>query len=153
MNGRHHATRSFTVVTLILTCAFLFSPARSVSADVNQPGPNYTVTTTAANGDGLCSVSECTLREAIVAANADGASSVIDLQGTVNYELSDFVDATKGQTAFPVITTPITIHGNGSSIIRPDTLTCDVDVPNEPWKHPSSAFFTSLLQATWPLTI
>ena len=132
MNNLDPVVHRLKAAALILACVLFFTPGRPVSADVNQPGPTYTVTTNIANGDGVCSVSECTLREAIQAANADGVDSVINLQDTVNYELNDFVDNTKGQTALPAITTPITIHGNGSSIIRPTTLTCNLDIPNEP---------------------
>ncbi len=143
MNNLNQVVHRLKAAALILVCVLFFTPGRPVSADVNQPGPTYTVTTNLANGDGVCTVSECTLREAIQAADADGVDSVINLQDSVNYELSDFVDNTKGQTALSPITSPITIHGNSSSIFRPAALTCNLEIPNEPEASEFRFFYIS----------
>ncbi len=63
------------LVLLVLTIAPLpaaAEPAAPVAAD--GPAATFTVNSTADPGDGICNAANCTLREAIIAANANGAS-------------------------------------------------------------------------------
>jgi CSLREA domain-containing protein len=97
-----------------------FSPCvTSTVNDVPQSAPVYTVNTTDMTDDGVCSTINCTLIEAINASNADGVVSVINLANTVNY-VAAFVnnEGVNGPNALPIITSTITINGNGSTIRR-----------------------------------
>jgi fibronectin-binding autotransporter adhesin len=52
---------------------------RSFSIIAAQPGPTYTVTTTADEVDGVCGILHCSLREAVIAANAASVANTIML--------------------------------------------------------------------------
>ncbi len=52
---------------------------RNFSIIPSQTGPNYTVTTTADEVDGVCGILHCSLREAVMAANAVPGANQIDL--------------------------------------------------------------------------
>ena len=82
-----------------------------------QPGPQFTVDTTAPHNDGACHLppGDCTLREAINAANADPAHSGIHLGNVQTYTLTGADNAGNG---LPVVSTDIAIIGNGSTIAR-----------------------------------
>jgi CSLREA domain-containing protein len=91
-----------------------------------QKGPNFTVNTAADTDDGSCDVfvsglHDCTLREAINAANADADASDITF--------ADDYTITLVGSQLPAITTEVTINGNGaaSTIIQahenPNTAT------------------------------
>src|SRR5207244_4161160 len=45
--------------------------SKAIQADLGQTGSTFTVTTTDDHDDGVCSTGDCTLREAISAANAN----------------------------------------------------------------------------------
>jgi CSLREA domain-containing protein len=83
-----------------------------------QTGPTYTVNTTASTTDHLCGVENCTLREAIEAANNDGVDSTIELATGAVYTVSEVDNSVEGPNGLPQIGTPITINGHGASITR-----------------------------------
>ncbi len=86
-------------------------------ADGFQTGPNYVVNTVADTDDGFCSVlgqgpgnKDCTLREAINAANAHSGAD------TITFNLSGTITVTSG-LSLPNINDDVTIDGTGQSII------------------------------------
>jgi CSLREA domain-containing protein len=80
-------------------------------ADVPQAGPNFVVTTTADHDDGICNSEDCTLREAINAANAHSGEDAIifktGVRGTITLQAT-------GQLGTLVVTNPVTITGPGA---------------------------------------
>ena len=107
------------------TAATTFSIA--YDADL-QAGPNFSVNSLADTDDGYCDVpgqglgnADCTLREAIDAANADIDASIVSV----------LVDATitldGGQ--LPAITTDVTIIGNGQANTVIEASDCDPITP------------------------
>ncbi len=81
-----------------------------------QAGPIFVVNSTASDNDGACHTGpDCTLREAITAANADGVASTVVLGNGLTYAL-DVVD--NGANGLPLISSHITINGNGSTVAR-----------------------------------
>ena len=68
----------------------------------------YQVNSNADPGTGTCDVTECTLREAIAAANGDAAADQI------NFNISGSTVITLG-SALPAITQPLTIDGTSQS--------------------------------------
>jgi CSLREA domain-containing protein len=89
-----------------------------IVSDPPQAGANLVINSTDDHDDGACTSADCTLREAINAANADANPSSItfapDLAGST-VALKDFNDSTYLSSAFRV-STPITITGpSGSS--------------------------------------
>jgi CSLREA domain-containing protein len=81
--------------------------------DSVQSGSTLTVNTTADSDDGACTVADCTLREAINAANTAGG-------GTIDFDPSVSGTINLGKTGLPDLTTNITITGPGSSILTVD---------------------------------
>jgi CSLREA domain-containing protein len=81
-------------------------------ASASAPAATFVVTTTADIGDGLCNATECTLREAIGAANLTAAAD------TINFAIQLPV---RGQlliqpiSPLPTITQPVTINGYSQS--------------------------------------
>lgn len=99
------------------------------SSETGQPGPTYTVNSTAHANDGVCGVEHCTLWEALDTANADGVPNTIELQADTIYTLTQFVSAERGQTGLPAITSEITLNGHNAIIQRDPTYPCiDDDV-------------------------
>ena len=90
--------------------AFLCDNAAIFAAALS---PGYVVNTTADTSDGTCDLSNCTLREAIAAANGDGVPSAIgfDIPG-------DPGPITLG-SALPTITAPVTLDGFTQPTRRP----------------------------------
>ncbi|MDO8615106.1 MAG: thrombospondin type 3 repeat-containing protein [Dehalococcoidia bacterium] len=92
--------------------------ALPLAAILLLPGPahsqaTFTVNSIADPGDGTCDVTECTLREAINAANADAAADTIDFDvgaGTPTINVS--------AAGLPVISQPVTINGNSGDATR-----------------------------------
>ncbi len=90
-----------------------FSACRAVtSGGAPQPGPTFTVNTTAdaAPADVGCSTTDCTLREAILAANANGGADTIafSIAGTGIHTIQP-------TTGLPNVTGPVTIDGTTES--------------------------------------
>ncbi len=82
-----------------------------------QVGPVFTVNSTAPDNDGACYPlpEDCTLREAITAANADGLASTMEL-GTEEVYTLTLLD--NGANGLPLIASDIAINGHGSAIVR-----------------------------------
>nr|BAL54672.1 polymorphic outer membrane protein [uncultured Acetothermia bacterium] len=85
----------------------------------------------ASANDGICS-----LVEAIYAANWDTAvvdcpagsgADIIELASSSTYTMTFYVDGDEGLNGLPSITSQITINGNGATIERSSSLTCDLD--------------------------
>ncbi len=76
----------------------------------------YTVTTTADNGPGTCTSSECTLRDAISAANANGTAGTSDTIDLTGLSGTIALDPTKGAIN---ITDPggLSINGPGAGTL------------------------------------
>jgi len=89
----------------------------------------YTVNSTADPGDGTCDGTECTLREAIAAANANAGTDTIefDITGAGPHTISP-------GSALPTITDPVTIDGTsepdfaGTPIVELDGSAAGADV-------------------------
>jgi CSLREA domain-containing protein len=81
-----------------------------------QPGPQLIVNTTVMTTcDGVCGTDHCTLREAIQLANLLPGDNIIELAPGATYVLTA---ADNGYNGYPLITSTLTIHGNGSTITR-----------------------------------
>jgi serine protease len=89
-------------------------------AQLPQSAATLTVNTGGSGNDGVCGVTDCTLREAIQAANNDGIATLIELTSGATYTLDavDNTDATYGANGLPVITSTIIINANGAAIER-----------------------------------
>ncbi len=79
--------------------------------DQPQSGPTFIVTTTDDHDDGICGPVDCTLREAINAANADGVPSTITFAPTVTGTI-----LLGG--ALPNVTGNVIIQGPGARILQ-----------------------------------
>ena len=104
-------SRSLSLGLLILLVAFLVAP---VVQAATQTGPNFFVNTLADTDDGSCDVlgqgtgnQDCTLREAINAANAYGNG------GNITFSVSGTITLGAG---LPNITKNCTINGSGQSV-------------------------------------
>ncbi len=82
-----------------------------------QPGPNFVVNALGDNGDGACGqvLGECTLRDAVLAANANADSSEITFDPAV---FSAGATVTLTQAQLEMNTGAITVTGNGTVIER-----------------------------------
>jgi CSLREA domain-containing protein len=96
-------------------------------SDSTQTGPVFTVNTNADPGDGTCTVGDCTLREAIDAANAYGAAHG-GAMSTIDFALAG------GSTSIdvfgnplPAITAPVTIDGYTQAGTHANTLSTGGD--------------------------
>jgi CSLREA domain-containing protein len=72
-----------------------------------QSGPNFVVSRTTDHDDGICGVADCTLREAINAANAHGGADTVTFVVTGTIGLG---------ATLPAINDDLTIDGTGKSI-------------------------------------
>ncbi len=104
----------------------------TMAAETAQPGPTYTVNSTAQASDGVCGVSHCTLWEAINAANTDGVLSTIELQTGATYTLAFPVDSSYGDSGLPQVYQDVAIHGNNATIQRDPALACSLNESHEP---------------------
>ncbi|MBL7943930.1 MAG: CSLREA domain-containing protein, partial [Flavobacteriales bacterium] len=93
------------------------SPRPAASCDLGafesnqQPGPSFVVNSNADTNDGFCdsyiaSYTNCTLREAIAAANSQAGANTITFAGNYTIPLT---------STLPIVTTQITITGNGTA--------------------------------------
>lgn len=110
------------------------SPTATFQIDVSpvdsvETGPVFPVNTTDWTTDHVCTEENCTLREAIEAANnfggnnAGGPASTIELEPGAVYPI-DGIDNTSSDNSpngLPQILSNITINGHGASIRRSDT--------------------------------
>ena len=83
-------------------------------ADVAQPGPTFTVTTTDEHDDGICGVTDCTLHEAVTAANADPDTSQIIFESGLTGTITTDKLTTPGGLE---VMNPLTITGPGSRVL------------------------------------
>ena len=77
--------------------------------DVAQPGPTYTVNSLDDPGDGIPGLSECTLREALAAANASADNTSIGFKAGLI--------GTIFLTSPLSITNPVTVNGPGARLV------------------------------------
>lgn len=114
------------IIRLFLLDAVLTAFALGVLATPVVHAATITVTTTA---DDTTANGNCTLREAIQAANSDAAvdacvagsgADTIELAASSTYTLTvaDNTDPTLGPNGLPIITSTVTINGHGSTIVR-----------------------------------
>lgn len=90
-----------------------------------QAGPNYIVNVDTDTNDGISDTINCSLREAIIAANSNGDSSTITFS-----PLFDTVQTINLGSSLPAITAPVTLVGPGAKLLtvregdsnRSDTL-------------------------------
>ncbi len=89
-------------------------------ANLPQSANTLIVNVGGSQNDGTCGVTDCSLSEAIVAANADSTHNFIVLDSYTTYTLTavNNTDTSYGANGLPVITTPVTINGNGAVIER-----------------------------------
>lgn len=81
----------------------------AVEVGLKQPGPTFTVTTTAERDDGVCSTDYCTLLDAVNAANANSdANTITFAPGVSGTILNTLVNTGLN------ITSPVTITGPGA---------------------------------------
>lgn len=93
---------SLLALAALATCGFLLiGPNAQASPDVT-----ITVTSTADSGVGTCDGTECTLREAIAAANANAGADTVafNIAGAGPHTISP-------STELPTISDPVTIDG------------------------------------------
>lgn len=95
-----------------LTSAGDGSDIGAIELGLAQTGPNYTVTSIANHDDGACTNDDCTLREAVNAANASADTNTINFApGVTGYIIN---------TASPAglaLTNPVTINGPGPRVL------------------------------------
>jgi hypothetical protein len=78
-------------------------------SETNQTGPIFTVTNTSDTHNGGCYIGDCSLRDAITAADAYAGSNI---QGsTIDFNLPAGVQTISPATQLPTITTGVTIDG------------------------------------------
>ena len=80
----------------------------SVEFDAAQSGADFVVNTTRDGDDGVCSLGDCTLREAINAANGDGDLSAITFDATV-FAAKQTITLTLG--SLPAFASDVTVSG------------------------------------------
>ena len=88
------------------------------ASDTPQTGPTFTVNSIAATDDGVCGTADCSLIEAINAANAQAGANTINLGSGQTYTLTAVNVAVDGDYGLPDVTTEIVINGNNSTITR-----------------------------------
>lgn len=94
-----------------------------------QSGPGITVNTADPNLNGACRTIYCPLRDAIDAANQFNAANsnpgvTVNLGSGETYSLTDVDNTTpQGANGLPVISSNITINGNGAIVDRDGTVT------------------------------
>jgi predicted outer membrane repeat protein len=92
------------------------APVLGCPSEPPQPGPQLIVNTAVMTTcDGICGPDHCTLREAIHLANTLPGSNTIELANSVTYVLTA---ADNNLNGYPLITSTISLHGNGSTLTR-----------------------------------
>lgn len=102
ISGRASGWRLWGVVLAVVLAGIFSGRADAATFDVNTLGDP---------GTGVCDVTECTLREAITAANGDGE------QSTINFSVSGDIAV---NSALPNISTPLTMDGTTAPGWAPD---------------------------------
>ena len=93
---------------------------RQAIENLPQSAETLTVNVGGSQNDHICGVTNCSLSEAIEAANGNDNASIIELSPGATYTLSavDNTDPTYGANGLPVITSPIILNANGATIER-----------------------------------
>jgi len=89
------------------TSEFSACYAATSGSDTPQSGPTFTVNTTTTTDDGVCGTANCTLIEAVNAANAQAGAN------TINFSITLPATVTLNAT-LPTVSSEITINGPGS---------------------------------------
>lgn len=117
-----YTIRLFRKITANVVCVLLFTLTLSINT---VSAETFTVTTTEDKADGSCDTLDCSLREAIIAANATAVSDTIILgAGTFNLSLGGIQSSTEENSAATGdldITSDIIIQGNGNTGANTDT--------------------------------
>jgi CSLREA domain-containing protein len=83
---------------------------------VSAAPTTYTVTKTADTADGTCSVADCSLREAVIAANANSGTDTINLPGgTIIFQIAG-AGENAAATGDLDLTDDVTINGNNTIV-------------------------------------
>lgn len=119
-------TRIVATIGILVISVFVFMTHSFVLAQSGTPqtGPFFTVTDTADTSDGTCTDTDCSLREAIIAANAysgTGTPSVFIPSGTYTLSITG-VDEDAGATGDLDITRAMDIVGDA-----PETTIIDAN--------------------------
>ncbi|HNO93687.1 MAG TPA: CSLREA domain-containing protein, partial [Anaerolineales bacterium] len=106
-------SRSFNLLVILALFLSLLGSAVTVTP---AHAASFVVNTNADTNDGTCDAANCTLREAINAANANGFG--LD---TITFAADYTITLT---SQLPTVNTPITINGNGATktIIQANAL-------------------------------
>lgn len=107
---------AISVLLIVLTVLFLSMPVAAWPATPLQPQTAFTVNSAADTNDGVCDVTNCTLREAITAANLTSGADTITFNITGVITLSSSLPPITG-TAGLTVTGPLdrlTISGNNA---------------------------------------
>lgn len=109
--------------TCSITATSVLDPGTSASASVTVR-PEWLVTTTNDTNDGACTFAHCSLREALLVANASlNADEILLGSATVNRALSGSITLTD---SLPTLRTPIRIRGPGAPILTIDAAASSV---------------------------
>jgi CSLREA domain-containing protein len=100
-------------ITLAIVCACVFVRVYWPTSSGTAAGTTYVVNSTADTTDGNCNAANCTLREAVLAANTNPGVDTINfnLAGTAPFTIS-LVGTTGSPPFFPNITDAVVIDGS-----------------------------------------
>ncbi len=115
------ASRPFDVAAITNAANGSDIGAVEQGADAPQIGPNFVVNQTTDHDDGLCGTTDCTLREAINAANSNGDPTVTDVitfansvRGTI--DLAIIGDTSNSNSAF-ILKEKVDVQGPGANLL------------------------------------
>ncbi|MBN2146627.1 MAG: CSLREA domain-containing protein, partial [Anaerolineales bacterium] len=111
MKNRKYYLRLITNLTLCLTITLTLLGAFAAAQAQAAPAASFTVTKTTDSADGVCDA-DCSLREAIIAANANAETDTISL-GAGTYELALAGSDDNAYVGDLDVTKPLTITGLG----------------------------------------
>jgi len=111
--------RQFILAAIGLTIAVLIS----LSGGSASAATTFTVNSTVDPGDSVCDVTECTLREAIDAANASAGLDVINFDATVFPPGAPATIAVTSQ--LPKVEEALTIDGSGAGVVLEPAVPVD----------------------------
>jgi uncharacterized repeat protein (TIGR01451 family)/CSLREA domain-containing protein len=104
----HHLLQNRNLLVLLLLGCGVAIGLRAVHWPVRAAATTYTVNSTADTTDGLCDATNCTLREALTAANANAGADTIDFSVTGTITLT---------SVMPNIDDDVTISGPGANVL------------------------------------
>lgn len=109
--------KSYLKIILLITAVFLMTLITACDPIPNCVGP-YTVTKTEDTDDGVCSAGDCSLREAVLNANACGGTQTINLPAGVYTLTIDGDNEDLGETGDLDVTDDLIIIGSGAPSIH-----------------------------------